>query len=127
MASATVTRRVQYGSEVFNETKTYTGTGGIEIEESIADSTTDGEVAFTLDVSEIVAFWAHSDQAVTIETNDGSSPGDTITLAAGVPLIWTENDDHANPLTTDVTALFITNASGAAATVSVGAVYDATP
>ena len=69
-----------------------------------------------------------SDQDVLIQTNDGTTPDDAISLKAGIPLIW-ENVTgyYSNPLTVDVTDLYITNDSGSSATVTVRVLQDVTP
>jgi len=109
-------------------TKTHTVTITEEVLVSlsvqVADSTTDDEHALAIDVSELSAFFAVSSQNVTIETNDGDAPDDTITLTANVPWIWhTSMPDAVTPYTcplgTDVTAVFITNAGGTAADVEI--------
>lgn len=103
-------------------------TGGAKqsINETIADSSTDAEVAFTLDVSQCKSFFMVSDRTVTVETNDGSTPPDTIVLTAGEPYYWCDGMQSAFKLATDVTALFVTNSSGGDATLVIEALYDPT-
>jgi hypothetical protein len=105
----------------------YSGDGQESREVAVPHPTTDQEVAFVLDVSEIEAIYMVSDQDLTVETNNGSSPVDTISLVAGVPYVWTAKSYHTCLLTTDVTALFLTNNSGAEATFKLEVVYDSTP
>lgn len=93
----------------------------------IADSTTDGEVVAALDVSALKSLMILSDQNVTIETNDGSSADDTLTLVGGEPLVWWDGCGYSCPLTADVTAFYITNASGATANVQMRFLSDPTP
>lgn len=106
--------------------KTATASQSIE-DEPIADSETDFAVAFTLDVTACKAFFMVSTQDVTIETNDGATPTDTISLVANVPYMWTDASYHAFLLTADVTGLFVTNASGATANLTVFALSDPSP
>jgi hypothetical protein len=68
--------------------------------------------------------------AATIKTNDSGSPDDTISLTSTILAKVFTHDGKAgnvttNPLTADVTALYIT--STAAQTIKVRAAYDATP
>lgn len=65
-----------------------------------------------------------SDQAVTIKTNSPGSPQETINLVAGQAYIWTLQTDGAGkiPFAGDVTAMYITNASGSAANFSLRAI-----
>lgn len=117
------------GVPAVTRSKTYTADSITELELAIPDSTTDQEVVLAIDVSAIVAIIIDSDQAVTIETNSGSAADDTLTPAANVPLLWTNDDEHANPFTsgTDVASLFITNASGATANIKISVLQDSTP
>lgn len=83
----------------------------INIDETFGVST-DALMAMTIDVSQMISMYLIASAAMTIETNDGSSPGTTISLAAGVPLVWQKDTYHANPFgSTDVTAFYITNAA----------------
>lgn len=86
------------------------------------------DLAFTrADVSMI---YFHSDQAVTLEFNDGAGTGGSITLAADFPWIWhTDKSDLTlnDVITADVTALYITNASGSTATIKIRVLHDTTP
>ena len=109
------------------QTNTYTGTGQISIDESVADSSTDFLITGTLDVSAVQALYINSTQNVTLETNSGSAPADTISLKANVPYIWTTDSYDAMKLATDVTAFYVTNASGSAAQLRIEALTDATP
>lgn len=94
---------------------------------SVADAQTDVEIALVIDVSAMKALYMVSSRAVTIETNSSSSPAQTITLAANVPLVWTVSDPDANPLTVDVTKIFVTNASGGSADIEIRVLVDPTP
>ena len=94
---------------------------------AVPDSSTDLEVAITIDADQIKSLYIVSDQAVTLETNSGSAPDDTFSLVANKPLQWTTGDYHSNPITADVTSIFLTNSSGEAATVKVRLLQDSTP
>lgn len=106
---------------------TYTGSGSVEITEDVATGQTDSQINVAIDVSEVASFVLVSTQNVTFETNSGSAADDTIALLANVPYIWNTSSYDAFLLGTDVTAIFITNASGATATISLRCVQDATP
>ena len=70
-------------------TQVFTADGGIAPRSvSIPDSSTDLLVAFTLDVSEVQVLYMLSDYDITIETNNGSTPADTLELKAGVPYVF---------------------------------------
>lgn len=118
--------QVTVGDRTIKKTQNLSSTARLSLEETIATGQTNKQIAFTLDVSQLKAIVITSDKDVTFETNSGSSPVDTIALLADVPYVWHYQSYHACLLTTDVTAIFITNASGATATLQIEALYDAT-
>jgi hypothetical protein len=122
-----VTQNVQVGSTLVSGSETYTGSGKVSIEETIAASTTDDDIVLALDVSAIQSIIILSDQDVKIETNDGTSPDDTIDLVADVPYVWNTDSYDSCLLTTDVTVIYVTNAGATAATLKIEALLDATP
>lgn len=82
---------------------------------TLATATPDQLVAMTLDVSQLMGLVIYCDQAITIETNNATTPDDTIAVAAGQCIIWTAADTTALcPLTVDVTALYVTVAGAVA-------------
>ena len=112
---------------------TKSGSGTKDIDESIADSETDLLVEFTLDISACQAFIMVSDQDLTVKTNSDSAPQETLTLVADEPVVFIRNaaDDpmqgFAEPVLGDITALYVTNASGSAARLRIKALEDITP
>lgn len=128
MPTHSLTRGWQRNSDITSKRQDITAEGEQTIEVPVSDSVADKQVDISIDVSEIKSLFLVSDQDVTIETNSDSAPDDTIALKANIPLIW-ENVSgyYSNPLTTDVTALFITNASGTDATVTLRVLEDVTP
>lgn len=93
----------------------------------IPDASTDFEVSVSFLLAKLKGYILKSDRAITIETNDGTTPGDTIAMAAGQEREWLLGDDIAGVFTDDVTKLFITNASGGVATLTGEFLDDATP
>ncbi len=130
MAATAYSHQVSHGyigaGDSYSESNAYTGDAQDGRRIDVPDSSTDLEVDFVLDVSAISAIWIRSDQNVTLETNNGGSPDDTISLLANKPYVWVSDSYFTNKLTTDITALFFTNASGSAAVVQIGVVYDST-
>lgn len=88
---------------------------------TIADATTDLALDIMLDVSEVTFFYALASEAMTLETNSSSSPTNTITLQAGKPYIWRTGDYNTFKLTSDVTQIYVTNASGNDGTLTIRA------
>lgn len=97
------------------------------LSESIPGDSTDLAVAWTCDYSALKALYIKSTRDLTIETNSGSAPGNSIALKAGKALIWSLNCGLACPFTVDVTGLFITLAAGVAATLDIRSLVDPTP
>ena len=66
----------------------------------------------------------NSDQAISIKTNSTSAPQDTFSLVATQVKIWTLATDliAACPFAGDVTAIYITNSSGATANIKIRAI-----
>lgn len=115
------------GGDNLSKSVVQTADGETNLDIAVPDSSTDLLVAFVADVSQMKSLFLLSDKDVTIETNSGSAADDTIDLKANVPVMWVDGGTLANPLTTDVTALYITNASGSAATVNLRMLIDSTP
>lgn len=109
--------------------KTVTKTGSLEtvLDESVADAQTDVQINVAIDVTAVKEFYLVSDQDVTLETNSGSTPDDTLSLVANEPYVWHSTSLDSFLLTVDVTAFFITNASGSVANIDGHWVVDATP
>lgn len=89
-------------------------TAGVQLEVSIAFPTAALKSLFIL-----------SDVAATIKTNVAATPGNTLTLAAGKPLIWYDGCGLANPFSVDVTKFFLDAAT--AARVRIKVLCDVTP
>jgi hypothetical protein len=97
------------------------------IDESIPNNSTDMLIVWTCDVSQVKCIVIVCDQDVLLETNSGSTPGNSISLKADKPYIWDPDSYNAFLLTVDVTGLYLTNASGAAAALKIAGLYDPTP
>lgn len=106
--------------------KQYQGAAISELQEDIPIGV-DTPLAFTLDVSAVKSFVAMSTVDVTVETNDGTTPGSTLALKAGVPYVWNSDSYDTFKLTVDVTSLFVTNGGAAAGILYIRALTDPTP
>ncbi len=105
---------------------TLTNESEFVLDADVADSVTDGLHAMVLDVTQVKSIIITSDQAVTLEFNNSTTGVPTIVLVANMPYVWTTNSYDSLILGTDVTALYITNASGATAKVKIRALIDPT-
>jgi hypothetical protein len=105
----------QSSNSIVNSNSTETVTGSMEknIDKSVAVGT-DTLYAYTLDRSILQSLCLYSDVALTIKTNSSGSPTDTIVLVAGEARMWSLAYGGLSlcPITANITALYITNASG---------------
>jgi hypothetical protein len=86
---------------------TETGTTSIDIATNLPASSTNVEVSISWTVANTQAIFLLSSSNMTIKTNSSSSPGDTIDLIAGIPLIWDASAGYyANLFTVNVTSFY---------------------
>ena len=124
----TISRNVTGGGLSVSQDTTVTGDSTITVNTSVADSVTDQLLTISLDQSLLKGYYIHSTFAITVETNSSSAPTDTIVLVANVPLVHGATTDlYTGLITADVTAIYLTNASGSTATVKMVFEQDATP
>lgn len=114
------------GGRTIQVAKPYTGDGETSREIAVPDDADDMLVNIAIDVDQVQMLYMHSDEDVTIETNNGTTPDDTINLLAGVPLVWHASSYFDNPLTVDVTTFYVTS-GGVAATLVIEVLEDSTP
>ena len=125
--SAIITRKYTSGSDVISQDTTYTGSGRVDIVDETVPNGSDNAVSWAVDVSQVKAIYIHSTRTVTIETNSSSAADDTLAVTANVPYIWTNDMVDSFAFGTDVTSLFVTNASGQSATFNIRCILDVTP
>lgn len=70
---------------------------------------TDTLINCAIDTSTLQAIQICANKDCTLEANDGSSPTFTINIKAGIPYQWIKNSGITNPITADVTVLYVTN------------------
>lgn len=116
------------GANAISQSVAKTNSGEANFDETVADSVSNQLVSVGIDVSTVQSLFLLSDKDVAIYVNAAStgSPDATINLVAGIPVYWNDDMENTNPLgSTDVDSLYITNASGASATVKMRCLYDA--
>ncbi len=97
----------------------------VNMDVAVASAVTDQAMALTLTAAKIKSMYWLSSRDVTIETNSGGSPTQTILLTASVPLEWTASDTQACPITSNITGnIYLTNASGADAVLNFRTAYN---
>ena len=126
----TITISFDGGGAAKSDAIVKTSTGRVSWEEDIATGITDGQINCpTVDVSELELLYIKSTQDVLLETNAANAAGgNTLTLKADEPYVWWSGCPYTNMIALDiVTNVFITNASGATATITFEAILDTTP
>jgi hypothetical protein len=93
---------------------------------TVPDESTDLEVPINVPIANLQFLVISSDKDITFKTNSDSAPDFENELLPNQPYIWYANAYDDNKIEDDITSVFITNASGAAATVSVRALIEAT-
>ena len=112
--------------EVAND-RTYSASGHAAIAEAVANGETAKLINIAIDVSTVKAIVINSDQDSTIKTNSSGAPDDTLAIPADAEYSWNEDSLHALKLTVDVTKIYVANASGATANLTIDVIQDATP
>ena len=115
------------GARSLEGNKNYSAGLQVSLDEAFASDAADLELTVAIDVSEIKSLYIISDQDVKVETNDGTTPDDTIDLVANVPYVWTTDSYDTCKLTVDVTAFFLTQLAATAGTLKLECVVDPTP
>lgn len=115
------------GSESLTKTVSLSNEAAFDVDATVGIGVNDKEVAIAFDKDSLSLIYITTDQALTMETNDGSSADDTFTLAADKPFVWFNGCGIPLPFTADVEALFFSNASGVSATVKIRVLVDGTP
>jgi len=85
------------------------GATELSFDQTYGASLTDQLLAVAFTAANIQSIFLLSDKGLTIETNSGSSPVNTIVLKPGSPLAWSKSEGYwPNPFTANVTAFYIT-------------------
>jgi hypothetical protein len=102
-----------YGTDEGNAvtaSRQYTGTTELGFDYSIPPATVNQEVDIAWIKSNVHALLIYSDHALTVKTNDATTPIDTLSLSAGQAIVWANDHVEPNPVGHDVTKLFLSNA-----------------
>lgn len=129
MPTHKILRQWQSGNESVSQEESPSADSETNLDVAVPDASADLQANVAIDISELASLFISADQDLTIYTNDaaGGSPDDTIALKANKALVWTPNCGYSNPLSADVTALYITNASGVDTTLQIRLLQDSTP
>ena len=120
--------RAQTPTGLISTSRTYTASGHAGVDaESIANGQTAFLINIAIDVSAVKSLIIKSDQDITIKTNSSGSPDDTLTIEANKEYAWNEDSLDTLLLTVDVTKIYVANASGSTATLTIDCIQDSTP
>jgi len=105
------------GALRINAAATVNPTASSSVDETVATGATNELITVAVESTALKMFVLSSDQDVTIKTNSSGSPQETFTMKANKPLVWMDGSPSASPIAGDVTALYVTNASGSTANI----------
>lgn len=88
--------------------------GEINKSSTLANGATHTLVPVTITRANMGMIFISSSVDITLKTNSTSTPDTTLTIKAGRPLVWDDEDGYfTNPFTAaDITAIYLSNASG---------------
>ena len=120
--------RLSNDSSPAAKTVTLEGSSEINIEETVPADSTDLQINAAIDYSALKSLYICATGGdLTLETNSGDTPDDTLTLSDGVPLVWYTGCGHANPFSADVAKFYATEGASVEVTLAIRALMDATP
>lgn len=95
----------QEDRRVITNVQEFTAGKSISIDESleVASDSSGEQVALALDVDQLQLLYILCDVAIVIRTNDDTSPTESISVSANVPIVWHAGSVHSNPITSDIT------------------------
>lgn len=93
--------------------------GEINKAASVANGVSNQLVPVTINLADMGMYYITSDVDVTLKTNSSGSPTDNFLLKAGKALEWEDEGYFANKFTGNITAIYLTNASGQQANVEI--------
>ena len=97
------------GSGTLSSSYSEVGTTAVTINNQFAASSTNVLYTVSWTVASMQAIFLLATVDMTIKTNSSSTPAQTISLKAGRPLRWGVSEGYfSNPITSDVTAFYVT-------------------
>lgn len=104
-------------SATLSDTVTLSGSIGTEANFTVAGSATNSQQAIDFNQTNLRGVYIKTDQDLTLKTNSTGSPQETISLKAGIPMVWVYQGGIPNPFAGNVTTTYWTNAGTTAANV----------
>ncbi len=131
MPSNTIARTYNDGLSNIGGLETVTSDTQISADIAVPAPSTNKQIDLTFTKANLKSLCLQCDRALSVYTNAAStgSPQDTISLLAGQANVWSLAHDGSGtcPFSDDVTAIYVTLASGSAATFKIRAIADQTP
>lgn len=104
--------------------RNFSGDSQLAIQQTVTAGTTDQEILAAIDISLAKLVMIKATVDMTLKTNSTGAPDDTLSLKAGIPMVWRENDYNALFLSADVTKFYATNGGAADGTLQILALID---
>lgn len=107
-------RIAETSADTFSADSTEVGTVTLSDSPSFGPSVTNQLMTIAFSVTNLQSLYLLADKDLTIKTNSSGTPADTLNLKAGAALVWRKSTGYyAKPLTTDVTAFYLTTGTAA--------------
>ena len=131
MSDMQFTSSINVGGQTRTYRKTATATDPVNINAgpiTIPNGASNQLISLSgVDISQLRGVFIGSDQDVLVEFNSNAGSGGSLSLEANVPYTWQVGDVNALLITADISSVYVTNASGADATLYFYFLHDATP
>ena len=131
MSDMQFTSSINVGGQTRTYKKTATATDPVNINAgpiTIPNGASNQLISLSgVDISQLRGVFIGSDQEVIVEFNSNAGSGGSLSLEANVPYTWQVGDVNALLITADISSVYVTNASGADATLYFYFLHDATP
>lgn len=95
--------------------------------DSLAVPQTNKQYTIAIDVSQIKFIVIVANQDCTVKANSSGSPDFTLNLKANEPFLWWVNAPWTNPMSADVTSVYVTCAATGTMDLTIRGITDPTP
>ncbi len=113
------------GSITIPENVTETGVTELNLDFTVAGTTTNQQEPLVFTVAKLVSFYMVSDQALTVKTNSSGGPQETIVLAAGIPYLFVGSSGQLAAFAGNVSTAYFSNAGSVTANVKIRSLQSA--
>jgi len=99
---------------------TYSVDSEVNLDESVPANQTNKQYDISAKQGEIKTLAIYADQACTLKFNDSGSPVPQIDLLAKKAVLWNVDHQEDNPLTADITKVYVTNTTACNLKIRIG-------